>query len=142
MDLDLYGSPARGLRRYVWLVAEALGLGPSCCYVQLESPVQAYIPLDDRLPLLPGTDVAAVWDAKRGWAVGVEDGPDVVPLGFLGGELLPPPARAADFVSRFLAGEPFPEPDEAPPDDDLIDRLAGYATRFRGRVGHIILRRQ
>ena len=128
MDLELYGKPARGLRRYVWLVAEALGVGRGCCYVQLESPVQAYIPVDERLPRLPGSDVAVVWDATQGWAIGVEDGPDVVPLGVLGGDVLPPPERVARFVARFLAGEPFADPDWPAPPGELIDRLAGYAS--------------
>ena len=132
VELEAYGSPARGLRRYTWLVAEALGVGPGCCYVQLEAPVQAYIPVDERLPRLPGGDVAVVWDATQGWEIGVEDGPDVVPLGFLTGDLLPPPGVVAEFVAQFLAGKPFPEPAEPPPtDDDLLDRLAAYASPHR-----------
>lgn len=129
MDLEPDGVPARGLRRYVCLVAEALGVGQGCCYVQLESPVHAYVPLDDRLPRLPGSDVAATWDATQGWAVGVEDGigPDVVLLSHLGGDLLPAPAIVAEFVTGFLAGEPFGEPQQAGPADDLTDRLAAYA---------------
>jgi hypothetical protein len=133
MDLDRDGAPARGLRRYVRLVAEALGVGPDCCYVQPESPVHAYIPLDDRLPQLPGSDVALTWDATQGWAIGVEDGigPDVVPLSHLAGDPLPAPPVVVEFVTSFLAGERFAEPEPClAADGDLITRLAGYASRF------------
>jgi hypothetical protein len=134
MDLELDGTPGRGLRRYVWLVAETLGVGRGCCYVQLEAPVQAYIPLDDRLPRLPASDLALTWDTEQGWAIGVEDGlgPDVVALSFLVGDLLPPPRRVAEFVTEFLAGEPFGQPDQPRPAGDLpelTDRLSGYASR-------------
>jgi hypothetical protein len=131
VELEPEGAPARGLRRYVWLVAEALGVGAGCCYVQIESPLHAYIPLDEQLPRLPGSDVAVTWDAGHGWAIGVEDsmGADVVPLSYLGGDLLPAPGTVADFVRGFLAGEPFRDP-EPLCSDDLPDRLAGYATRF------------
>jgi hypothetical protein len=131
MELDPYGSPARGLRRYVWSVAESLGVGPGCCYVQLESPVQAYIPLDDRLPALPGSDIALIWGPDQGWAVGVEDGPDVVPLGRLGGDVLPRPAVVAEFVKGILAGQRFAEAEPPEPaDGELTERLAAYAPRF------------
>lgn len=131
MELELYGAPAWGLRRYVWSVADTLGVGAGCCYVQLDPPVQAYIPLDDRLPRLPGSDVAVLWDSTHGWAVGVEDGigADVVPLAYLGGDLLADPQVVADFVRRFLAGEPFGEPEPpTPATADLRDRLAAYAS--------------
>jgi hypothetical protein len=135
MDLELDGTPGRGLRQYVWLVAEALGVGRGCCYVQLEAPAQAYIPLDDRLARLPASDLALTWDTEHGWAVGVEDGlgPDVVPLSHLGGDLLPPPRRVVEFVTDFLAGEPFGQPDPPNPAADpaeLADRLSAYAARF------------
>jgi Family of unknown function (DUF6292) len=130
MELELYGAPARGLRRYVWQVAEALGVGPGCCYVQLESPVQAYIPLDERLPRLPGSDVAVTWEASTGWAVGVEDGigAEVVPLSHLGGDPLPDADVVADFVTGFLAGEPFRETSPEPA-ADLVERLAAFGRR-------------
>lgn len=133
MELDLYGAPARGLRRYVWLVAEALGVGPGCCYVQLESPVQAYIPLDERLPRLPGSDVALIWDATHGWAAGVEDGlsAEVVPLSYLTGDILPAPEVVAGFVASFLAGDPHCAPEPPAPIRDLPERLAAFASRFR-----------
>ncbi len=132
MELELYGPPARGLRRYVWSVADALGVGPGCCYIQLESPVQAYIPLDERLPRLPGSDVAVTWDETQGWAVGVEDGisAEVVPLCQLGGDALPEPSVVAEFVASFLAGEPFHAPEPPQPAADLAERLARYASRF------------
>jgi hypothetical protein len=129
MELELYGAPARGLRRYVWSVANALGVGPGCCYVQLDPPVQAYIPLDDRLARLPGTDVAVLWDATDGWSAGVEDGlsAKVVPLAYLGGDLLPVPRVVAGFVSRFLAGEPLAAPEPPGSTTDLPERLAAHA---------------
>ncbi|MGH8882495.1 MAG: DUF6292 family protein [Stackebrandtia sp.] len=105
MDLEPYGAAARGLREYVWSIADALGVGADCCYVQLESPVHAYIPLDERLPRLPGSDVALTWDADQGWAVGVEHGVDVIPLCFLTGDVVPEPERVAEFVEQVLAGD-------------------------------------
>lgn len=135
MDLELDGAPGRGFRRYVRLVAEALGLGQGC-YVQLEAPAQAYIPLDERLPSLPASDVALTWDAERGWAIGVEDGrgPDVVPLSFLGGDVLPAPHRVVAWVADLLAGQQFDQPDPSPAAGDLTDRLSAYDRRFRDRA--------
>ena len=133
MDLEPDGPAGRGLRRYVWLVADALGVGHGCCYIQYESPVQAYIPVDDRLPRLPSSDVAVIWDATQGWAVGVEDqlGPDVVALSHLGGDVLPEPEVVADFVTGFLSGDPITPPEPKHHKENLTKRLAAYASRFR-----------
>ena len=130
MELERYGAAARGLRRYVWLVADALGVGPGCCTVQLESPVHAYLPLDDHLPALPGSDVALTWDPDSGWMAGIEAGPDVVPLARLGGDVLPEPADVVEFVRRFLAGEPHRPAGPPTSSEPLSERLAAYRPQW------------
>lgn len=135
MELETEGRAARGLRRYLGLVAEKLGVGGAVS-VQLEEPVSAYIPLDGRLRRFPDHDVALVWDEEDGWAVGIETdaGSPVVVLSYLGEDVLPAPRVVARFVLDVF-GERFPGRPDRPrlrpvePADDLMRRLTQYAPK-------------
>ncbi|WP_370964378.1 DUF6292 family protein [Amycolatopsis sp. cg9] len=82
-------------------VTAALGIGPESCTVDHDSPVSAYVALDERLPGYPGRDVALLWDEVHGWAAAVEthSGEDLIVLRYLGGPtIVPPPGDVARFV--------------------------------------------
>jgi hypothetical protein len=144
VHLDPDGAAARGLRRYVRLVAEAIGVGAEASTIQLDEPVSVYLALDRCSPRHPDQDLALLWDERRGWALGVESvaSADVLVLGFLADELLPSPSTVADYVAAACRDEGFgaalPDEtlrDETPPDETLPDakslagRLADYANQ-------------
>lgn len=134
MELEPDDRVARGLRRYLRLVAEELGIDDSGQFIQLDGPIGAYLPLDLRLRRFPSHDVALVWDEERGWALGIETdaGSPIVILSYLGVDLLPSPRMVAQFVhdvvdDRF-PGQPEPMMLRSVGDqDDLADRLSRYA---------------
>jgi hypothetical protein len=134
MELDTHGAPARGLRRYVRLVAEALDLGATGYCVELEPPVGVYLALDRRLRGFPDRDLALIWDEEQGWAAAMEthSTEDLILLSHLGTDVLPPPRLVARLVEEVLAEQSAVRGD--PPcfrihthDDDLPTRLAHYA---------------
>jgi anti-anti-sigma factor len=135
MNLDGDGVSARGLRRYVLLVADELGLHGGGWFVQLDSPINAYVALQRRLTAFPGSDVALSWDEEHGWAVAVESNQgDLAAVGYLAGDVLPRPSQVGRFVDRVFLGleTGLPEPPalRTPGDeDDLSERLAAYAAR-------------
>ncbi|WP_414941900.1 DUF6292 family protein [Amycolatopsis sp. cmx-11-51] len=99
---------------YLAEVTAALGIGLESCTVDHDSPVSAYVALDERLPRHPGRDVALLWDEMHGWAAAIEthSGEDLIVLRYLGGTTAtPPPARVAHFVSALRA------------DDDRVGQL-------------------
>lgn len=129
VELDFDSAAARGLREYVRLVAAALGLRGQCWLVQLESPANVYIALDERLRLCPTRDVALIWDEEHGWSLGVETNPgqNLLVLGYIGENVLPAPEAVARAVRRYFADQP---PRNRPPgfraaddNDDLPARL-------------------
>ncbi|OXM63573.1 MULTISPECIES: DUF6292 family protein [Amycolatopsis] len=128
--LDPQSRTARGLRRYIELIEDMLGLSGQGSCVQLEAPLGAYIAIDGHVPAFPERDVALLWDERYGWAVAVEArcGEDLLVLGYLGGQVVPAPRVVAAFVRRALGGEcagsPEPEVLEAP---GLHEELAAYA---------------
>jgi hypothetical protein len=145
MELEPDARAARGLRRYLRLVAEELGIDGAGQFVQFDAPVGAYLPLDIRLSRFPSQDVALVWDEERGWALGIETdaGTPIALLSYLGGDVLPAPRTVAQFVhdvvdDRF-PGRPDPVIMRSVGDqDDLVDRLNRYAPPVlpvRGRGG-------
>ncbi|MFF5991852.1 DUF6292 family protein [Prauserella flavalba] len=142
MDLESHSAPARGLRRYIRLVEDALGLTGQGSYVQLETPVSAYIALNGQLPGFADRDVALIWDEEHGWAGAVESrcGEDLLVLAYLGDRILPPPRVVAAFAERLFAGE-LPGPPEPPAlreahaADDLPVLLAEYAEPARALTG-------
>jgi hypothetical protein len=142
MELDQRTRSMRGLRRYVGLVTEALGYRERAFHTQTEPPVTGYIPLDGRIPAFPDRDVALLWDERHGWCGAIEtaSGEDLIVVTYLGTDVLPPPRVVARFAADLIDGK---GPGQAEPpefrgvdaDDDLADRLAGYApepdlTRF------------
>lgn len=133
MELDFDSPAARGLREYVRLVAFELGLRGQSWLVQLESPANVYIALDDRHRLFPTRDLALSWDEEHGWSLGVESNPDekVHVLGYLGDDVLPAPEAVARAVRRSFDGAPLqnqpPAYRAAADPDDLPARLTGYS---------------
>jgi hypothetical protein len=116
MDLDVHGAPAHGLRRYLTLVAQLVGAGAEACSIQFDSPIGAYIAVDQRLSGFPRRDVALLWDEAYGWALAIEthSGADLMVLGYL---------RRA--VTGGGAG--LPTPPDLRSRDNLPGRLATYA---------------
>ncbi|WP_409179602.1 DUF6292 family protein [Amycolatopsis sp. VS8301801F10] len=87
---------------YLDEVARALGVGPESRTVDQDSPLSAYLALDDRLPGYPGRDVALLWDEVHGWSAAVEthSGEDLIVIRYLGGDsVAPPPARLVRFLT-------------------------------------------
>jgi len=133
MDVDVDSSAARGLHEYVRCVAAALGLRGESWLVQLESPANVYLALDERLSAFPDGDVAVTWDEEHGWALGVESNPgaELLVLGYLGDDVLPAPEVVAAAVRRSVVGtlprNGRPAYRAAGDADDLLSRLAAYA---------------
>jgi hypothetical protein len=130
MESEPDGPRARGLRRYVRLVTEALGLSGECSWVQAEPPGSVYLALEGRLPSFPDHDVALLWDEEHGWAAAVEthSGTDLVVVSYHGEDVLPPPREVATFVTRLFRGECPGQPSPTRlSGDDLGRRLSGYA---------------
>lgn len=134
MDINVGGIRDRGLDRYVWLVAETLGLTGDAYYIEAQPPVNAYLALTARLPTFPGRDTALIWDERHGWAGAIESisGDSLVVLTYLGHDILPTPRVVGDFARDLVAGH---NPGQSTPpgfrtvetDDDLPQRLAAYA---------------
>ncbi|WP_309113340.1 DUF6292 family protein [Saccharothrix sp.] len=108
MGLDFEDAVTRALREYVRRVTAALGLSGECSFVQAEWPANAYIAVDGHLPGFPDRDVALLWDERDGWAAAVETqgAEDLVVRARLGGDVLPPPAVVANWLTGVLHGEP------------------------------------
>ncbi|HEX4723454.1 MAG TPA: DUF6292 family protein [Pseudonocardiaceae bacterium] len=138
MNLDRESAAARGLRRYVELVAEAVGIGADASATQFDDPVNVYLPLERCATAYPEHDLALIWDERYGWMLAIEV-PGTVQLtvlGYLADTLLPTPPVVAEYVTRACSGAGFgqarPERHARPTDDDLADRLAAYAGRVYG----------
>ncbi|MDT7802113.1 MAG: hypothetical protein QOI78_5546 [Actinomycetota bacterium] len=122
----------RGLTGYLTAVGAAVGVGDESCTLDVDVPVSAYIALDGRLARHPGRDLALLWDERHGWSFAMEthSGEDLLVLAYLGGELVPEPARVRAFVAATRSsGAPFAL--RIPPDlrdgrGDLLSRLARY----------------
>ncbi|WP_410626939.1 DUF6292 family protein [Amycolatopsis sp. cmx-8-4] len=86
---------------YLADVTTALGIGLESCTIDHDSPVSAYIALDEHLPGYPGRDVALLWDEIHGWAAAIEthSGEDLITVRYLGGPtIVPLPEDVARFV--------------------------------------------
>lgn len=136
MQRDENSAATRGLRRYITLVAQAVGIGAESTYLQMEPVSEAYLALSDRLVGFPERDVALLWDEKHGWALALEThgGADLIVLGYLGLSVLPAPQVVARYVADATAGRGVGDLD--PPDfsldtdeqtPDVLARLADYA---------------
>ena len=138
MKLDCDSAPARGLRRYVRLVAVALGPAVRRSAVDWGHPVNAHLVLNDRLRWFPSREVALGWDATEGWTMvlGASARGSRTVLRFLGDDPLPKPADVAAFSARMFhdefTGQADPPPLPTVTDErDLAARLAGYAVPYR-----------
>ncbi|WP_106181348.1 DUF6292 family protein [Prauserella shujinwangii] len=125
-------ATARGLRRYVELVAEELRMPPAFC-VDVDDRATVYFALEQRVPRYPDRDLALLWDEENGWAIGVESGcgEDIIVLTYLGEDLLPSPGLVARFVDDFMADRYPGRPD--PPGlrcAGTLDELGERLTRF------------
>jgi hypothetical protein len=99
---------ARGLREYVRQVAQACGSG-DVFSVQLETPLSAYIPLENRVDAFPELDVALLWDARTGWSSAVETATnELITLTYLTESLVPSPEAVAAFAMNPAAGSSTP----------------------------------
>lgn len=133
MELESWGQPARGMREYVRMVAEACGSGEAFS-MRMERPLTGYIPLENRVAAFPDLDVALVWDERSGWRSVLEPATtnDLVTLSYLDTSLCPPPEEVAEFAANPAAGGATPA---APAGDDVLDLLSEYAVvRFRPLV--------
>ncbi|WP_051773022.1 DUF6292 family protein [Saccharothrix sp. NRRL B-16314] len=131
MELDFDDALVLGLRGYVRLVTEEVGLSGECSYVHAD-PAAAYLALDGRLPGFPDRDVALLWDEDGGWSVAVEthSGEDLIVCAYFGADILPPPAAVARWVRGLLRGErrPTSRPGKRKVHGDLVRLVAPYAT--------------
>ncbi|GAB3146589.1 DUF6292 family protein [Amycolatopsis stemonae] len=113
------------LQSYLADVTTAVGVGLESCTVDHDSPVSAYIALDEHLPAYPGRDVALLWDEVHGWAAAIEthSGEDLIVLRYLGGTTVTP--APAD-ITRFLTA--------LREDDHRLGRLDPPALRSAGTL--------
>jgi hypothetical protein len=137
MHWEYDSTEIRGLREYIELVADAVGLGDPSWFVQTDQPANAYIALAERLPLFPNRDVALLWDEDTGWALGLEStlestsSGELLVLRRLCDEVVPSPEDVAAAVR-----EAFARPSARVPDPALrrgagraalLARLSNYA---------------
>lgn len=133
MNVHFEDTLTWGLRTYLRLITDALGLHGECSYVQPQQPMGVYLALDGRLPGFPDHDVALLWDEEFGWSAAVESpsGNDLRVVDCLGQEVLPPPVVIARWVHRLRRDEGLhrarPVWLRRASDDDLLARLAAYA---------------
>jgi hypothetical protein len=139
MNLDFQSPAARGLRRYVRLVAATLNPAADCSAVHWDHPLNAYLALSGRLHWFPDRTVALTWDGRDGWAMVLtkHSGGSLLVLRYLGHDVLPAPRAVATFSARLFrdefAGQADPPTRPAREDPDLVTRLACYATSSPGR---------
>jgi hypothetical protein len=140
LDLDFHSAAARGLRRYVRLVAAAMRPEVDCAAVHWDHPANAYLALTGRLHWFPGRAVALTWNAEHGWAMVLASCAvqTQIVLRYLGSDVLPAPRDVAAFSGRLFRDEFSGQ--ENPPAvggvahaRELAQRLACYATPCRGR---------
>jgi hypothetical protein len=123
------------LHDYLAEVATAVGVGMESCTVDQDTPVSAYIALDEQLPAHPGRDVALLWDETHGWSAAIEThcGEDLILVSHLGGPTVTPPAaQVARFVTTLR--HTCPRTSEAvPPTIRLAGTLSDLDTVLRTR---------
>jgi hypothetical protein len=146
MQLDFDDTVLLGLHGYVRSVCRALGLRGECSYVQADTPVSAYVPLDERLHHFPDHDVALLWDEHHGWSAAIETRGDeeLRVVAALGRDLLPLPAVVAAWARDLFLAADHTAPGERPVlagADTLRRRLSAYigdaltGTRVPGSEG-------
>jgi hypothetical protein len=125
MELESWSQPARGLREYFQLVAEACGSAEAYS-VRLERPLSGYVPLEERVAAFPELDVALVWDERTGWHSVLESAADnqLIKLSYLDASVCPPPEEVAEFAANPGAGTVAPT---TRAEEDVLDLLSEYA---------------
>lgn len=99
---------SRALRGYFAIVAAALGIGLESCTLDIDTPVSAYLAVDQKSAAFPEREVAVLWDERHGWSVAVEthSGEDLIVLAYLDADTVVPPADlVARFVKEICAGD-------------------------------------
>lgn len=125
MELESWSQPARGLREYFRLVAEACGSGEAFS-VRLARPLGGYVPLEERVAAFPELDVALVWDERTGWRSVLESAADhqLITLSYWDAPVCPPPDEVAEFAANPGAGTVAPT---TRAEEDVLDLLSEYA---------------
>jgi hypothetical protein len=124
MELESWGQPARGLREYFRLVAQACGSGEAFS-VRSERPLSGYIPLEERVAAFPEVNVALVWDERTGWQSVLEPlvNNELITLSYLDTTVCPSPEEVAEFAANPGAGATTPVRVEG----DVLELLSEYA---------------
>lgn len=132
-DIEPNSRVDRGLRRYLQLVAQHVGIDIESCWYEWQPQAVAYIALDERVPSHPDRDLALVWDEFTGWCAGIEvgRGDDFVVLAYLDTDVLPAPRVIANFIEELL-DDRHPDRPALPPThsstrDELLHRITDYA---------------
>ncbi|GAB2769279.1 DUF6292 family protein [Amycolatopsis magusensis] len=115
LGVDFAETEVNELRRYVRMVAGALGQQGDSFYVQA-TPLAAYLALDGRLAAFPDRDVALIWDEQHGWALALETegNEDPVVISRCPDGIRPAPRDVAAFaVSRLMGVPRLPDPQAA-----------------------------
>jgi hypothetical protein len=140
LDLDFHSAAARGLRRYVRLVAASMRPEVDCAAVHWDHPANAYLGLTARLHWFPGRALVLTWNGMHGWAMALASCAvqSQIVLRYLGNDVLPAPRDVAMFSGRlcrdeFAGQEEPPAAGGAAQVRDLTQRLACYAAPSRGR---------
>lgn len=95
---------AGALERYVWKVAEALGVPRDGVSFEVTDTATAYVALGCRAVAHPDRDVMLVWSATLGWTVSIETDPaePLIVLGRSTGEIVQSPAAVVRLVTESM----------------------------------------
>ncbi|MFI7680922.1 DUF6292 family protein [Actinophytocola sp. NPDC049390] len=119
------------LADYVRQVAVAVGVSADAVSHEVTDTATAYIPLDRRSATQPEHDLMLVWDELLGWYVAAETAPTETPvvIGYLVGELVPPPSVVARFAAEVAEGGDVDRIRPVPPTIEravLAERMAAH----------------
>ena len=91
---------------YVDQVAAALGVPADATGHEVTDTATAYLALELRSAARPDQDLMLVWDEHLGWYIAVETDPAETPIvvAYLDGDVVPPPAAVARFVTDAANG--------------------------------------
>jgi hypothetical protein len=91
---------------YVDQVAAAIGVPADATGHEVTDTATAYLALDLRSATQPDHDLMLVWDEHLGWYIAVETNPAEIPhvVAYLDGDVVPPPAAVARFVTDTAGG--------------------------------------
>jgi hypothetical protein len=91
---------------YVDQVAAAIGVPAKATGHEVTDTATAYLALDQRAATRPNQDLMLVWDEHLGWYIAVETNPAESPVvvAYLDGDVVPPPAAVARFVTDAADG--------------------------------------